>query len=1115
VVWGGDTMSCVLRTALAIALWATLISTFAPLRAQTTNATLVGTVTDAQGAVVPNATVTVKSVATGIERTVQTDTSGTYRVYPLQPGAYDVSVSATGFQAKVVSNVVLDVASNVKVDFSLTVGVVTESVSVAANAAILQTQDATVGGTITNSTLQALPVNGRNFTNLILLLPGTSDENKNARRGGQSGSNTYSVNGQRAQDNNYTIDGVDSNFLMGNSPGASPPMDAIQEFRILQNTSAEYGRSAGSNVNIVIKSGTSTLHGSAYEYFRNDKLDANDFFANRNGQGKVPFRQNQYGVSVGGPVVLPKVYNGRDKTFWFFDWEGFRRRRGSTLISTSPIQAQRDGNFSQQSKAIYDPLTSTLITSGPNAGQISRLPFSGNIIPPKRLNPAMTYLINLMMPLPNLPGLKNNYINTEGLANDRDIWNIRADHYFNEKNTVYFRFTHQKVGEQTPGTQSTAYGIGRFDVINLVGAWNHIFSPKSVLEVKFGYNAPANPVYTVNRKITRGDFLAKTGITMLENQIAGDNIPVFNNGDFAVNTAGGEGGFSDTNDHVSQYITNWSRVMGGHTLKFGIMYSDRHFFQNTGNPQNGTIVFDGKLTSNYNDPTSGIGFATQLLGYPSNITRALGNTLLQGRQHIFNFFAQDDWRVSSKLTINMGVRWEPQPTPYDANNQLGNLWIRRDASTGQYYGLLMWSGVNPEINPATGVRHEGPNTYGFGRGLQRNNYFDFAPRFGFAYQVTQKTVIRSAYGIFYNSTFFQELQDRRKFWPYNVQQVFSPNTGTLPDLSITDPGPSFSGSIGGWPQDPENRTPYSQQWNFTIQQQLMSDLTLDVGYVGSSNIRQLGYNPINVANPPGPGPVNPRRPLPTYGDLDGGRNNYNANYNALQVKATKRYTKGLQLDASYTWSRCMNTDDSLNEYQMQDPYHLRGEYGRCSLDIRHLFQSDFIYDLPFGKGRRFGNSWNRGIDMFLGGWSTQGIIRLNTGSPINIRSGEDRANVGRSYQRPSVIGNPDNGPHTVDTWLDPKTIIRANIYTYGNLGRDAVSGAGLKNFDFSIHKAFALTERQNLEFRAEFFNILNMTNLDPQLHGSTAVWNFSASNFNTVTLARDARQIQLSLRYGF
>jgi hypothetical protein len=329
-------MRRLLHTALAVAILAAAVSSLAPLPAQTTNATLVGTVTDAQGAVVPNASVTVKNTGTGIERKVQTNSSGEYSVYPLQPGAYEVTASASGFQSKVVSNVVLDVAANAKVDVQLSVGNITESVSVTANAALLQTQDASVGGTITSTQMDALPVNGRNYTNLVLLLPGTSDENKNARRGAVSGSNTYSVNGQRGQDNNYTIDGVDSNFLMGNSPGASPPMDAIQEFRILNNTSAEYGRSAGSNVNIVIKSGTRNIHGTAYEYIRNDKFDAASFFSNRTGQPKSPYRQNQYGFSLGGPVVIPKLYHGRDKTFWFVDWEGFRERQGQTQINTSP-----------------------------------------------------------------------------------------------------------------------------------------------------------------------------------------------------------------------------------------------------------------------------------------------------------------------------------------------------------------------------------------------------------------------------------------------------------------------------------------------------------------------------------------------------------------------------------------------------------------------------------------------------------------------------------------------------------------------------------------------------------------------------------------------------------
>src|SRR5262245_52059088 len=329
VMWAGN---------LAVLLIAPLGSV-----AQTTSATLVGDVVDATNSMVTGATVTVRSKSTGLSRAVETTETGSYRVFPLNPGTYDVTITKTGFRTQTVSDVVLEVASNVKVDFKLDVGQVTETVNVNATAPMLQTQDASIGGVVTTQELSRIPVNGRNYTRLILLMPGSSDQGASQTRGtgALSGTQLISVNGQRRQDNNFTVDGIDNNFMMMNSPGASPPMDSIQEFKVANNTSAEFGRSAGSNINMVIKSGTRDLHGSVYEYFRNNVLDANDFFANRQGSGKVPFRQNQYGVSAGGPVVIPKLFNGRDSTFWFFNWEGFRRRRGSTSISTSPIDAQR------------------------------------------------------------------------------------------------------------------------------------------------------------------------------------------------------------------------------------------------------------------------------------------------------------------------------------------------------------------------------------------------------------------------------------------------------------------------------------------------------------------------------------------------------------------------------------------------------------------------------------------------------------------------------------------------------------------------------------------------------------------------------------------------------
>ncbi len=1072
-------------------------------QAQTTNATLVGSVTDATGGVVVGATIAAKHVATGVVRTVTTDEFGHYRVFPLNPGTYEVTASMTGFKTKVVPNVVLEVASNMKVDFALEVGEVTERVQVTEFAPILQTQEASVGGTVTGTELERLPVNGRNFTRLILLMPGTSDQSKNQRRGTESGTNTYSVNGQRAQDNNFTLDGIDNNFMMMNSPGASPAMDAIQEFRILNNTSAEFGRSAGSNVNIAIKSGSRELHGSAYEYLRNDKVDANDFFANREGRGKVPFRQNQYGFTVGGPVVIPKLYRGREKSFWFFNWEGFRRRRGSTGISTTPIADQRNGDFSQQPRRIYDPLTSTLNPDG----TINRLPFPNNRIPPERIHPAIKFLLDTMMPLPNRPGLSNNLVHTESLSNDRDLWNVRADHMFNEKNMVFFRYSRQNVGQITPNVNPNLFGESRYDVRNLAGAWNHIFSPTSVLEVKFGYNNPANPNATLNRKITREDFLDKTGIKMYQRDVLARPIPAFSAvGEFSV------GGFGEqTHDNIYQFITSYSRVIGRHSLKFGVNYSRRHFFTNTANPMNGNADFDRRLTSLFSDPNSGHSFATMLLGTPTEIRRGQGNTRTEGRINADQLFVQNDWRATNKLTVNLGLRYEYNNAPYDITDRLGNLWVRRDAQTGRYFGTLLWATTNPEIDPETGERNRPAKRDRFGRALIQDDRNNFAPRIGLAYQLNNKTVIRAAYGIFYNSTFVQELQDLRKFWPFTVQQVFVANTGTRPDLLITDAGPAFSNTsaIGGWPQNPENRTPYSQQWNFTIQRQLLEDLTLDVGYVGSANKKQVGYTAFNSALTPGPGPVGPRRLLPDFSDLDGGSNAYGSNYHSLQVKTVKRFSKGLQLHANYTWGRAMDDQSSLAEWKTQNPFNKRADYSRSSFDIRHIFQLAYIYDVPFGRGKRFGGNWNRAADLLLGGWSVEGITRMQTGAPINVLTGQDRANVGRTYQRPNAIRDPNKGPKTPDQWFDTGAFVLPPIFTYGNAGAFIVDADGRHNWDVAVQKNFKFKENHRLEFRTEFFNISNTVKMGNPINS------FASSAFGRVTSATDARQIQFGLRYAF
>ncbi|HWB97791.1 MAG TPA: hypothetical protein VG672_13850, partial [Bryobacteraceae bacterium] len=394
----------------------------------------------------------------------------------------------------------------------------------------------------------------------------------------------------------------------------------------------------------------------------------------------------------------------------------------------------------------------------------------------------------------------------------------------------------------------------------------------------------------------------------------------------------------------------------------------------------------------------------------------------------------------------------------------------------------------------------------------RNNPRDFAPRIGLAYQVNSKTVVRGAYGIFYNSTFVQELQDMRKFWPYTIQQVFTANQGVVPDLFITDTGPSFSNTsaIGGWPQNPENRTPYSEQWNFTIQRQLMEDVTLDIAYVGNANKKQVGYDPINAALSPGPGDIQPRRLLPAFGDLDGGANRFSSQYHSFRTNLVKRFSKGLQIDANYSWGRSMTNSSSLAEATVQNPYDLHQEWARSSIDLRHIFQLAYVYEFPFGKGKRWGSGWHGFMNGFFGGWSAEGITRAQTGAPLNPRINQDRANVGRTYQRPNATGlDPNNGPKTADQWFNTAAFALPAIYTYGTSGGFVISYPGRYNWDVSFQKDFPLWEGHRIQFRSEFYNLPNSVSFQ-DVNAA-----FDGNAFGQVTKATPARQIQFALRYEF
>ena len=1085
--------------------------------AQTTNATIVGDVRDPAESAVVGASVVVKSAEIGVTRTVTSDASGSYRVYPLNPGTYEVSVTAPGFKTQVHPNVVLDAAANVKVDFKLEVGSVTESVQVEASSPVLQTQDASVGGTVTGAEVSRLPVNGRNYTRLIILLPGTSDQGQSQALGTFSGTQLVAVNGQRRQDNNYTLDGADNNFMMEKSPGSSPPMDSIAEFRVLNNGSAEFGTASGANVNTVTKSGTRDLHMSFYEYFRNDKLNANGFFANLLGQPKVAYKQNQYGVSAGGPVTLPHIYSTRDKTFWFANWEGYRRVFGNTILSNVPTGAERNGDFSALlPKQLYNPFSGTL---NPN-GSINRTPFPGNMIPASMLNKASLYFLSSQEPLPTLAGVGNNLLNTKEGYDSRDAYVIRVDHSINEKNTVYVRWSSQAVLDNTPNANPNLQPFQHFDAYNMAASYVHLFSATSVFEAKFGFNNPRFPNGIVNpANPNRAAFLQGAGIQMLSANLIGQSIPGLNATGENSMTGGGTIGANEDRDY--QYQAHMTQVFGGHTFKYGFDYTHRNFFANGAGPGQGTFDFDSSKTNLSGVANSGDSNASLLLGVMSDVRRGVGLFQGTGIQNVPAAFFQDDWRVNSKLTVNLGVRYEYSQPMYAVKNNIGSIWVQPNYSGGPWNAVNIWAGNNP----LTGA---GPNQQGFGRGLQRSEYDDFAPRVGIAYQVTPRTVVRAGVGIFFNSSFAQEFQDRLKLSPYIIQELFTTNTGTVPDLLLTSQGPPPGNNIGGWPQDPNKRTPYSEQWNFTVQQQLMNDLSLEVGYVGNANHHQIGYTQINQAFYPAPTPVATRRPLPQFGDMDGGFNIFNSNYEALHFSVVKRFSKGMQLQANYTYGKSLADQSSLAEEDTQNEYNRRPDWGRSSIDLRQVFKAAWVYELPFGKGKQFGSSWNPVANAILGGWVMDGIIQIQTPAPMNIVLGSDYTNSGKSggslpsAERPNLSCNPNglSNRNTSTPFYGTSCFSLPSPYTYGNAGFDVTDADGRQDIDFTLMKDFHIREKDTLEFRTEVFNLLNHVNMGQNLTDLTAVGTgfnntFGSPTFGRPTATTPSRQIQLVLRYFF
>jgi hypothetical protein len=1079
--------------------------------AQVTTADLVGTIRDTSGGVVPGVTVVLTNEATGVSRTATTGEGGTYIFTSLQPGRYRLTAEISGFRKVERTGVELQVNQRAQIDLELAVGLVSETVLIVGDAPLLETQSSVLGTVIEEKQVQELPLNGRNFVQLATLTTGVSGAGSGMRGTIMSGTRPDDlrpgtelfVNGNRENSNNYLFDGIDNNTRLTLVTVMRPNVEAIKEFKVQTNLySADQGRNPGGQINVVTKSGGNTLHGTGYEFVRNAKFDANNFFANRAGQGKPPFVQNQFGGAIGGPIVT-------GKTFFFADYDGFRQELGRVFVNTVPTLKMRQGDFSEVG-TIYDPLTTVAVGGG-----VTRQPFPGNIIPQNRWDPVTAKLINAY-PLPATSALVNNLVTTPSRNQNWNQFDVRVDHTQSERNNFLGRYSWSKTSTINPYTFAAvqlpglpkAVGLGNEDTFagpsdllaeHAVFGWVHVFSSRLLLDTRAGYNH-FNLDFTQADVVTGDQLGEQLGVPNANQQLGQDGIPIFSPANYT-----GIGHSRSLpifrHERAFQYVTNLTFAGDKHTIKAGFDLRRRHMGEFQTNRGNGRFNFTPNITNNPANNTGGHVMASFLLGAPSLIEQDYLLAADVGmRSTEYSGYINDDWRATQRLTLNLGLRYELD-TPF---TEVDNLWASFDPATAK----VLVAGRNG-VSRTAGVKT-------FKKG--------FAPRLGFAYQVGQRTVVRGGAGLFWNTPgnggAALRLHRHVPFGP-----IYSLNPGTqfiarrvsdgfpnIPPMDVTL-ADTPSGNVIG--VDPEYQPGYAEQFNLTVEHELPWSLLLKTSYVGNIGKHlDTTYN-LNQAVP-GTGAVNDRRPFfamrPTLADVTWAVSDGTAAYHALQFSAQKRLTHGLNGLLSYTWGHSIDTvgqafGGGADGPLPQDPRNRLASRGNSPFDIRHRLTIAWNYALPFGEGRRWLSGGGPAAYVF-GGWQLNGINTFQTGLPFTPTLAATTINTGTG-QRPDRIADGKLSDPTVDRWFDTAAFVTPAPFTYGNAGRNILYGPGRVNFDFSVFKEFPI-KGARLQFRTECFNLLNTAQFDLP---NAAI---GAANAGTITsIVGTPRQIQFGLKAVF
>jgi Carboxypeptidase regulatory-like domain len=1099
------------RVVLGLLIAASLLP--GSLAAQAVTGTILGTITDTSGAVMPGATVTLRNTGTGLVRTVVTDADGEYTAPSLPTGKYAVSAELSGFKTVTQPDINLGVDQRVRINLRMEVGAVEESVTVTGQSPLVQTSSSELGTTVAEEQIKTLPLNGRNFVNLTRTVPGVVRGIPGANIDGAGSlawraSASFSANGQRPRDNNYMLDGVDNNETWLQTVVLFPSVDALDEFKLQTSTySAEFGRSLGGVVNLQIKSGTNVMHGSGFEFLRNDAFDSNNFFNNRAGRDKPDFSQHQFGATAGGPIV-------KDKTFYFFDYQGYRVKQGATYLSTVPSLKMRQGDFSELSRTIYDPVT--------------RQPFAGNLIPITRFDQTAKNILEQLIPEPNTPGTRsstgqiiNNYLINPTIERQDNQIDLKVDHMLTSANRFFTRYSYEKTHRVLPATlphgdAGFTFGAGDGNIKAQGLAFNdtHTFSSSWLNEFRFGWSQ----IKFLMTPVDYGTNLAqKVGIPGVN---LGDTTSAMSQIVFTTTTGGGSGARNlgsngnqplITNQNDFQIFDNVTRVMGKHTMKAGGTFTHRSREILNADTIVGRFDFNANQTSSCAGatgtctPAGGFDVASFLLGYASNASRTFFDpgTYTELRPEYAAYF-QDDIRVTSRLTVNAGLRWDVYVPWVEKDNKQSNF----DISTGRF----VVAADNATIN---GVE--------VGRYLQTYSKRDFGPRLGFAYDLAGdgRTIVRGGYGLFWNFTPGGTSSSKAQNQPFLQAQANTTSLGTNIILSnglAAPPGvrpelPPTGNTRSAFLTD--FRDAHAHNFNVNVQRQLGTNYMVEAAYSGSRTKNAALKVDLNQA-PPTVGVTDPNVNRP-YAKVSPGLRTVGAlsstgylEYNGLLIKFQRRSANHFSFLNSYTLGRAIDLNsDNDGSVTLTDIFHPEYNRGPADYDVRHTFSSNWIYELPWGAQ----HAW--------GGWQVSGILYLRSGLPITITQTQSMLSTGLGNNRPNTICDPSLGGNaTIDRWFNTSCFqqVADTTGTFGNTGRNTVRGPGDFNIDFSGIKNTRIG-RIDSELRVEVFNVLN----HPQFANPNSV--FGNSQFGTITamLASPScatcgtteRQVQLAFKLKF